>query len=349
MADESQALALSPVQGNLASLQERFQPKSLTELMTWSDMVVNSGLALKGQNRAAVVLCVQMGAEVGVSPAQAIQNICVINGKPSIYGDLGLALFKRDSKIYATFEERAPDKAYAQGEGWCKIVLKDGTVVERTFSVDEARRAGLWTKQGPWQQYPGDMLMWRARWKAMRSTDPGVFKGLAAREEQEYIIDAETRQPARSMPRTISAPDEITPQQVAALQHKSVIQAAEKVAPAQTATNAPQTTQPPKEDAKPIPPPPEPKADGLPTWHGVIREASLESGTTNKKPWQLIRIKGDGFEAVSFHVGDDDKAIVKELKGSGEEVLIEYKVTPKGNQIENIGRYEQPPTTESMG
>jgi len=175
--------ALAPVsQRNLPILSERFQPRNLTELMSWAKLVTSSGLAPKGMNEAGVVICVQMGAELNISPAQAIQNIAIINGRPSIFGDLGLALFKRDA-AYKSFEEDAPDKALEQGHGRCKIVMKNGDVIERRFSIDEAKAANLWGKAGPWTQYPGRMLMFRSRWWAMRDADGGVFKGCAGREE----------------------------------------------------------------------------------------------------------------------------------------------------------------------
>jgi hypothetical protein len=183
--------ALAPVsQSNLPILSERFQPKSLTELLSWAKLVTASGMAPKGMNEPGIVLAVQMGAELGITPAQAIQNIAVINGRPSIFGDLGLALFRRDAK-YKTFEEDAPDVALKQGFGRCKIVMQDGTEIERRFSIEEAKAAKLWGKTGPWSDYPGRMLMFRARWWAMRDADGGVFKGCSAREELYEVIRTE--------------------------------------------------------------------------------------------------------------------------------------------------------------
>ncbi len=187
------ALVPSKPQSDLPMLTERFQPRNLTELMSWSKMVVASGLVPhsdktgKGMNQAGVVLCVQMGAELSISPAQAIQNIAIINGRPSVYGDLGLAIFRRDAK-YKTFVERSPKEALEAEEGWCKIEMKDGSVVERTFSVEDAEVAGLLSKPGPWQNYRGRMLMFRARWWAMRDSAPEVFKGISSAEEMQDVV-----------------------------------------------------------------------------------------------------------------------------------------------------------------
>lgn len=188
-ADEVKELSIpNPEQAKLLGLPDRFQPRNLTELMTWAKLVTASQLAPKGMNDAAVVLCVQMGAELNITPTQALQNIAVINGRPSLFGDLGLAIFKRDSKC-KMIEEDAPALALKQGFGRCKITMQNGQVIERTFSVDEAKGANLWGKDGPWKTYPGRMLMFRARWWAMRDADPGVFKGCAGREEQQDVVD----------------------------------------------------------------------------------------------------------------------------------------------------------------
>lgn len=174
----------------LPGLPERFQPRNLTELLSWAKLVESATLAPKGMNQAAIVIAVQMGAELGITPTQALQNIAVINGRPSIWGDLGKALFMRDAKVRA-FDERPADKTEAAGGGWCRIEMEDGKVTEVNFTIDMAKKAKLWTKQGPWQEYPGRMLQMRARWWAMRDADPRVFKGLAGREEQEDIKLAE--------------------------------------------------------------------------------------------------------------------------------------------------------------
>jgi hypothetical protein len=182
---------LSLPDSGILGLPERFQPRNMTELMAWSKMVVGSGLAPKGMNEAGVVLAVQMGAELSITPTQALQNIAVINGRPSIWGDLGLALFRRDSR-YESFEERAPDECKKQGEGYCRIVMRDGREIVRRFSREDAKAAKLHERSGPtgpWNTYEGRMLMFRSRWWAMRDADPGVFKGCAAREEQEDIRD----------------------------------------------------------------------------------------------------------------------------------------------------------------
>jgi len=114
---------------------------------------------------------------------QALQNIAVINGKPSIYGDALLAMVRADHRCRGV-------KEYLDGETAVCLITRShnsGEVeeIERKFSVDDAKRAGLWGKQGPWKQYPQRMLQMRARSLAIRDGFPDVIKGLISVEEAQ--------------------------------------------------------------------------------------------------------------------------------------------------------------------
>jgi len=129
-------------------------------------------------------VALQMGSEVGLSPMQSIQSIAVINGKPSLYGDAGLALVQ-SHRAFGGIEEEitgAGDKMVAT----CKITRKGMPPVIRTFSMADAKMAGLSGKSGPWKTYPRRMLQMRARWWAMRDSFADALAGLQGAEE---VID----------------------------------------------------------------------------------------------------------------------------------------------------------------
>ena len=65
----------------------------------------------------------------------------------------------------------------------CIAKRHGSTPVTARFSVMDAKRAGLWTKAGPWQTYPRRMLQMRARSFALRDAFPDVLKGLISVEE----------------------------------------------------------------------------------------------------------------------------------------------------------------------
>lgn len=169
-------------------------PKSMGEAIEFSKMISSSGMvpaAYKGKPQD-ILVAIQWGYEVGLQPMQALQNIAVINGKPSVYGDAAIALVKADPRCRGVKEtiEGEGDNMVAR----CVVRRAYGDEIEETeatFSVDDAKRAKLWGKQGPWSQYPKRMLAMRARGFAIRDAFPDAMKGMITAEEaQDYPTKA---------------------------------------------------------------------------------------------------------------------------------------------------------------
>ena len=163
------------------------EPTNLTEAMQFAETICKSGMVPKEyQGKPAnTLVAIQWGYEVGLAPMQALQNISVINGKPTIWGDSAIALCKAHPDYRGCNE-------YIEGEvAVCEIKrqLRDGQVetTKRTFSVAEARTAGLLNKGGAWKLYPNRMLALRARGFALRDAFPDALKGIITTEEaQDY-------------------------------------------------------------------------------------------------------------------------------------------------------------------
>ena len=173
-----------------------FAPQTMTEAIDFSNMLSKSTMVPKAyQNKPEdVLVAVQWGYELGLAPLQALQNIATINGKPSVYGDAAMALVQ-NSPVCEDVKE------YFEGEGSsnpiavCVAKRKNRTEVISKYSVEDAKRAGLWNKQGPWTQYPKRMLQMRARGFALRDAFPDVLKGLITVEEaQDYPEDTPVAQ-----------------------------------------------------------------------------------------------------------------------------------------------------------
>lgn len=144
----------------------------------------------------ACMLAIQAGSEVGLSPMQSLQSIAVINGRPSIWGDAAMALVQA-SPVCEYVRE------YVEGDGENLTAVCEAkrrgypapTVVR--FSVADAKKAGLWGKSGPWQQYPSRMLALRARGFALRNAFADALRGLITAEEaQDYPTPARDHGPA---------------------------------------------------------------------------------------------------------------------------------------------------------
>ena len=169
-------------------------PSNLGEAMEFAKMMANTDMVpcdFQGKP-ANIMVAVQMGAEVGLKPLAALQNIAVINGRPSIWGDAAIALVKVHpdcESINEYFLNKKGEKT--TGDDYdtavCIVKRKGQDPETRTFSLAEAKKARLLGKSGPWSQYEKRMLQMRARGFALRDVFPDALKGLAIAEEAQDL------------------------------------------------------------------------------------------------------------------------------------------------------------------
>ena len=174
-------------------------PTSLQEAMQIAGLLADSDIVPKDYQRKPgnILVAMQWGAEIGLQPLQAMQNIAVINGRPSIWGDAMLALVRGSGLLDFIREEISEDGTKAT----CTVKRKNEEPVASVFTMEDAKKAGLSGKQGPWTQYPKRMLKLRARSYALRDVFPDVLKGMAiAEEEQDKEIDITPSAAATSTP-----------------------------------------------------------------------------------------------------------------------------------------------------
>ena len=124
----------------------------------------------------------------------AVSTIMIINNKTCLYGDGATALVQNSGKvewIKTTIESR--DDSGKWGEGYkVTVSLKRRDQDEpyvRSFSFEDAKRARLTGKQGPWTDYPERQCYWRAASWAYRDGASDALMGLAIAEE---VKDFET-------------------------------------------------------------------------------------------------------------------------------------------------------------
>jgi len=201
--DNSQSQSKAVAQ--IAMGERGVELRTIDELYRFAMAVTRSGFAPKGMEKPeSILVAVEMGLEIGLRPMQAVQNIAVINGRPSVWGDAAIGLV-RSSGLCASLNE------WFEGEGdtltaVCETQRAGSPIATRqTFSVNDAKRAGLWAKAGPWTQYPKRMLQMRARAFALRDAYPDVLKGLSFAEEAQDTpapIDVTNSVAAAAPPRT---------------------------------------------------------------------------------------------------------------------------------------------------
>lgn len=203
------------------------RPRTITEVQDLAKIMATSLAVPKGyQGRPAdIFVAIGMGDSLGINPFQALQGIAVINGIPAAYGDLAKALIMNQPDL-ESFTEWNATTSLEKGRGHCEIKRKGMDVVITEFTVEQAKHAKLWTKQGPWTEYPGRQLQMRARAWCMRDAFPDALKGLRILEEVMDYNDIMAPSVSDMMPKRkeIAAPVEqpkpaekpatITPEQV---------------------------------------------------------------------------------------------------------------------------------------
>jgi hypothetical protein len=154
-------------------------PQTFEQALTFSNYLSESDLVpkdFKGKP-ANCLIAMQWGSELGLKPLQAMQNLAIINGRPSLWGDAVLALVLASPVCEYVTESVDGDTSI------CKAKRKGSPEQIRTFSDADAKAAGLLGKQGPWTQYKARMRQMRARAFCLRDVFADVLRGLPVAEE----------------------------------------------------------------------------------------------------------------------------------------------------------------------
>lgn len=146
-----------------------------------------------------------MGARLGVDVFTAMAGIADINGKPAIYGDLMLAVCQNHPDFEDCVESTEGKPYDDTFMAICTAKRKGRAPVTRTFSVIEAKEAGLWKKPGPWTTVPQRMLQMRARAFALRDTFADALAGMHAVEEIADVVDVTATATVHQEPRPAKA------------------------------------------------------------------------------------------------------------------------------------------------
>lgn len=239
-------------------------PKSTAEAMELAKTLASSQLIPKAfqQRPGDVFVAMMWSHSLGIPIVQGLQGIAVINGKPSLYGDALLAVCMGSGQmtdIEETFTGNADNLTAT-----CKVTRRGKpTPVVSTFSMADARAAGLLGKPGPWKQYTSRMLKMRARAFALRDAFPDVLSGIASAEEMQDVEGTATEKATENvaeqvakMPRRRSKPPVQAPKEVAEAEVVKPAAAPEPAAPAQ------ELPLPPEPEPAPVSAPEAPAAEG---------------------------------------------------------------------------------------
>lgn len=206
-------------------------PHTLRERMAYARSLASSALIPKAfrsgrggddgfrETTANVLLAVELGNTLGLSPLQALCQVNVVEGKPGLGAEGQLAqvlIAGHDMYVDEERSDRTKATVVAQRKGSERV----HTIV---YTLDDAVAAGLVRivegrpfarsqsgKPLPWETSTPDMLVWRAVTRACKRVFPDVTGGLTAVDDEpgtqyapqssgmERLLQATQEAPARA-------------------------------------------------------------------------------------------------------------------------------------------------------
>ena len=181
------------------------RPKTLQEQYVYATQLVRSRMLPQQYDcPEKVIAAMQLATELRLPPLVALRQIAVVNGTPTIWGDLPLALVRsrgqmvhfREWYFDKKGEEITPKNISAQVFGAACEVKRKGSLHKRleTYTLEEARISGLKTEKtshhSPWIKYTKRMLRYRARSQALKDEFPDALNGVGIGEYDYHATEA---------------------------------------------------------------------------------------------------------------------------------------------------------------
>jgi hypothetical protein len=171
---------------------ERRQAAGVNTLAVMSDSEINrswrlaEALAASGafpatKDAAKAFAIMLVGHDLGLSPTQALMGVYIVEGKPMV-----------GANLLGSFVKQMPGYDYKileHDEGQCSIVFfdVDGEAGVSTFTMDDAKKAGLVKAKSGWEKYPKAMLFARALSQGVRWYCPDCTGGIPVYVEGEIV------------------------------------------------------------------------------------------------------------------------------------------------------------------
>lgn len=169
--------------------------KTFQEALQFAEMLSKTNLVpMHYKNKPEEIMAAwQKGGEIGLPRMVALETIIPIKGKYCMYGD-GLLGLVQASSVYEWHKET--DDGHT---ATCTVKRKGSPPHTVTFSMDDAKRAGLLDKKtrlgqsyiSTYQLYPATMRKYRARYPALKDQFADVLCGLRMVEEVMDYHDVE--------------------------------------------------------------------------------------------------------------------------------------------------------------
>jgi len=182
---------------------------SIKPMLEFATHLVKSGFlpaAIKTPEQAVAIILT--GNELGIPPMQALRQIHVIQGKPTMSAELMLGFaYSRIPGFVCNITESSAERCVLQ------ISRPNHAPYTHCFTIQDAKSMGL-TGKDNWNKQPAVMLRWRCISGALKIIAPDAIAGFYTPEElnPDVVVDCETGEIVE--PRTASKP--LQKQEVAA-------------------------------------------------------------------------------------------------------------------------------------
>lgn len=152
-------------------------------------LTISKGAMLPAQYRgkpADILIAMGLGRAMGLSPAESLYRIHVIQGRPTASAELIAANVRKAGHTLRVKGDETGARAV--------IIRSDDPdfEFESVWNLDRAKRLGLSDKDG-WKKQPGTMMRWRAITEVARLACPEALYGVAYVREE---LDDEPREHA---------------------------------------------------------------------------------------------------------------------------------------------------------
>lgn len=185
-----------------AALVPQMRPVAgIAEVKQMAEAAARSGLFPSLRTPEAAFTLMMLCQAEGLHPIQALRRFDIVQGRPALKADAMLGEFQQRGGVVDWLHNDAEKcEATFAAPGLAKPV-------KVSWTIEDAKRAGLAGKSGPWQQYPRQMLRARVISEGVRMAMPAVVVGLYAPEEVqdfarpapvEVIVEAPKADPVTS-------------------------------------------------------------------------------------------------------------------------------------------------------
>ena len=274
-----------------------FEPANLDQALQLANRLADSNLLPKAlQKRPSDVLVVMMmGRDLGLTPMQALRQVHVIEGRPSMSAEMMVALCLQRPDVCEFFSLVESTDAKAT----YKTKRKGAEPVSMSYTIEQASKAKLTGKQN-WQNHTAAMLRARASSSLARVVYPDLTNGILSEDEADEIVVPQAG--------SVAPPPPVRPGAAAAA--KDVTPPAAKKAATPKAKPAPE----PVEDAQPA----EEPAPAHDAQTGEVTEQAAQA-PAGDVPWDAeaeVEAKRDALLAKVAEAPSIEalKALVPELQ-----------------------------------